>query len=578
MTAESRITALASLENDHFDVVVVGGGVSGAWISLHCSSLGFKTAIVERGDFAGETSSASSKLLHGGIRYLQQLQFGKVRESTMERAAYLFAAPHLSSPIPFIVPTYRDLKRSKFLLRCGITAYQLLGLGQNTIAPIKHQYDTRIMHLSAAELDAICDISHLDHTGAIAFPEFHMHDSERTVWAIIDSARALGATAVNYLTATEILVNENTSYGIQIRDNESGKQFPVKGKLVINAAGPWVDSLNLAPRKASGGDEVKPLIHNYAAGAHVITRQITSEHAIAISTKQKSVAAIDRGGRHIFIIPWRGYSLIGTSYRETDDPDSTGNVSTEDLYQLLEAVNDTLPATQLTANDIVSAYVGLYPLRTETQLKATYQGTGEYKILDHSVEDGIDGLITSLGAKFTTGRILAEKTTRLAEAKLNANRMPSSTSLKIRLASAAYDDLKTFTRQQIDVLANRLTTAQIKHLITLYGSHISEFIEYIDDQPDAIELVKPVLNGQPDILGQVAWAIDRELAIHLDDVLLRRTSLGLLGITPVAMSKVAELMAKRLGWKADQYKVEIEQAVSRGNNIRKTAEAFYRED
>lgn len=576
--SEPRSIALQQLEAENFDVVIVGGGVTGAWIALHCSTLGFKTALVERGDFAGETSSASSKLLHGGIRYLQQLQFGKVRESTMERAAYLHAAPHLSSPIPFIVPTYRDLKRSKFLLRCGIAAYQLLGLGQNAIAPIRQQYDMRIRHFSADQLNEICDISHLNHTGAIAFPEFHMHDSERMVWAIIDSARAKGATVANYVTAEEVLVENSTALGIRVKDEESGKQFSINSKLVINASGPWVDSLNAKPRNASHGKDVEPLIQNYTAGAHVITRSLTHDHAIAINTKQKSVATIDRGGRHIFIIPWRGYSLIGTSYRETDDPNSTENLSTEDLHQLLEAVNETLPTANLTANDIVSAYVGLYPLRTSTQLQATYQGSGEYTILDHSQEDGLHGLITSLGAKFTTGRILAEKTTRLAETKLNANSASTGKSLKIKLASASYDNLQSFVQRQSAELSNRFTPSQVTHLIHAYGSHIIDFIDYIDQQDNTQELLRPIMEGQPDILGQVMWAIDKELAIHLDDVLLRRTSLGLLGITDDALKHVAEIMARRLLWSPAQYDAEIERTVARQKNIRETSHAFYSEN
>ena len=577
MMPETRSTTLSHLDREEFDIAIIGGGITGAWIALHCSSLGYKTALVERGDFGGETSSASSKLLHGGIRYLQQLQLGKVRESTMERAEYLYAAPHLSSPVPFIVPTYKDLKRSKFLLRSGIAAYQMLGLGQNSVADISGQYDMRIQHFSAEQLNQICDISHLDHTGAIAFPEFHMHDSERTVWAVVDSARAAGATVANYVTAKRINIAENTATGLDVVDNESGRSFSIRTGLVINAAGPWVDSLNTTPRKAKHAGDVDPLIQNFAAGAHVITRQITKQHAIAINTKQKSVTAIDRGGRHIFIIPWRGYSLIGTSYRETEDPNSTESLRTEDLHQLLEAVNETLPTAKLTADDIISAYVGLYPLRTSSTLKSTYQGSGEYSILDHAVEDGIDGWITSLGAKFTTGRALAEKTARLVESKLGDNKTASSKSLKLKLSSAAYDDLEAFVQAQTAAHKDRFSHAQTRHFINAYGSEINQFIDYIDQQDNANALLAPLVDGQPDILGQVAWAMEKELALHLDDILLRRTSLGLLGISDSAISTIADLMAERLQWTPEQHRSEVTQALARQQNIRDTAKEFYRE-
>ena len=170
----SHYRNLTKLIEQTFDIVIIGGGISGAWLALHCSQAGYKTALLEQGDFAEKTSSASSKLLHGGIRYLQQMQFNKVRESAMERAHYLFAAPHLSKPIPFIVPTYPDFKRSKFFLFSGLCVYKALCLGENSIIGNKEQYLPPITSLSRTELNDRCDLSDSNHNGGMVFYEYHM--------------------------------------------------------------------------------------------------------------------------------------------------------------------------------------------------------------------------------------------------------------------------------------------------------------------------------------------------------------------------------------------------------------------
>ncbi|MBX2878794.1 MAG: glycerol-3-phosphate dehydrogenase/oxidase [Granulosicoccus sp.] len=577
MSHKNRQPSLQSLQTDSFDVVIVGGGISGAWIARLCSASGLKTALVERGDFGSETSSASSKLLHGGIRYLQQLQFGKVRESSLERAHYLYAAPHLASSVPFVVPTYRDLKRSKWLLRGALTAYDLLGMGQGSIAESRDRLKLQIDNFSASELNGICDLAHLDHTGALAFPEWHMYDSERTVWAIIESAQHSGAVVANYLNATRLLIEEGKTTGLIVSDMETGQQFDISSRLVVNAAGPWVDFLNEEITAHKQPHNHQALIQNYAAGAHIITRQLTGEHAIAINTKHKSATRIDRGGRHIFIIPWRGYSLIGTSYRETEDPDSTRYLGTEDLNQLLDAVNETLPSVRLSSKDIISAYIGLYPLRTNKQLKATYQGSGEYTIVDHEIEHGISNLVTALGAKYTTGRILAEKTLKLLLKKIPESSSTANQPLKLKLQCAQYEDLSEFSRESHEKLSDRFTSEQINHLIQTYGSDLDSFVDYIEKQNTGSDVRNPIVDGQPDIQGQIPWAVEREMSIHLDDVLYRRTSVGLLGISETELTHVANQMSRLLDWSEEQRQREIKSVIERQSSFRNLLQSYYDE-
>ncbi|MEL6640189.1 MAG: glycerol-3-phosphate dehydrogenase/oxidase [Pseudomonadota bacterium] len=524
------------LADKTFDVVIIGGGVTGAWLALHCAQNGYSTALVERGDYASATSSASSKLLHGGIRYLQQLQFGKVRESAMERSAYVYAAPHLSTPVPFVIPTYQDFKKSKFFLNCGMMAYAALCIGENALIGSPEQRLPGARSITPAAMNAISDLSHDNHTGGVVFYERHMHDSERMVLAIIQTAQANGASAFNYVSATGLLGNAAKVEGIQARDEITGAAFDVKARLVVNAAGPWVDQMNATLRNA----ETAPRLTGFAVGSHIITRQI-SDHALALTTKHQSDATIDRGGRHIFAIPWRGYSLIGTSYEEVGTPDGPLNLQSAHVDELLEGVNEALPKAGLTRADVISGYSGLYPLQTDKIESKVYQGTGEYRIIDHAETNRVAGIVTALGAKFTTGRKVSALTLPLIAEKLSG----SKDTTKTKLTGSDYKSYKGFLRAKLSEYGDTYSEEVITHLTRVYGSQIDAFLASIADKP---ALQKPISAKQPDLMGQIVWAIDHEQALTVSDILYRRTSLALLGMTQDEAGKVADLMAERLGW------------------------------
>ncbi|MFT5574322.1 MAG: glycerol-3-phosphate dehydrogenase [Cryomorphaceae bacterium] len=536
---------LAKLQTEHFDVLIIGGGISGAWLALHCAQQGHKTALIEKHDYASQTSSSSSKLLHGGIRYLQQMQFGKVRESAIERAHYVYAAPHLSTPVPFAVPTYRDFQRSKYFLNCGMLAYRFLCFGENRLIDSAEQTLPPIRSISAPQLNQICDLSNEDHTGAVVFYERHMSDSERMVLAILKTAQQLGAQIHNYVGAENFIVEGNKVTGAQARDELGKEIFEIKSKLVINAAGPWIDNLN----KDLAAAQNAPSINGFAVGSHIITRQL-ADHAIAITTKHQSDAKIDRGGRHVFIIPWRGYSLIGTSYNDIESPNNDIKLESDHVKQLLEAINQGFPSAKLCRQDLVSGYSGLYILNTDNIQNTVYQGSGEYQVIDHAAANSVDGLITALGAKFTTGRKLSALTMKLVAKKLGT---PYAIE-KVRLQASQYSSFADFSTQAQQRYAKRFSKRTIQHLLQVYGSQLDDFVASLS-RP---ELEAQIFAGQPDLLGQVHWAVINEQALRLDDVLFNRTSLGLLGITDEAIVKIAKQMAIDLSWSEDFTEQEIE--------------------
>jgi len=535
---------LEQLSTQTFDVVIVGGGISGAWLALHCAQSGLSTALVEKGDFAAQTSSASSKLLHSGIRYLQQMQFGKVRESALERAHYLYAAPHMSLPIPFAVPTYKNFQRSKLFLGCGMVAYHALCLGENGIIESTEQQLPRTTAIGASKLNKICDLSMEDHTGAVVFYERQMINSERMVLAILQTASEHGAQIVNYVVAKQLLRKGDQVQGIVAKDLQTNTELKIQAKLVINAAGPWIDSINSGIKKLQ-----KPSINGFAIGSHIITRQL-SDHAIAFTTKHQSDAKIDRGGRHVFVIPWRGYSLIGTSYDECEAANPNLSLKSSHVQQLLEVINDSIPNAHLTAGDLISGYSGLYPLRTENIDSAVYQGSGEYQIIDHESTDEIKGLITALGAKFTTGRKLSALTMKFVQKKIAADINISKT----KLHSSQYQSLADYSQQQVARYADLLPSKTVHHLISHYGSEIESLMARVSDQP---KLLQPICNHLPDIMGQVVWAIEQEQAINLEDVLFRRTSIGFLGLDDAAIKRTAALMAVSLNWNEEKLNQQV---------------------
>lgn len=550
---------IAALQDQQFDVVIVGGGISGAWLAYHAACSGYRTALVEQQDFASQTSSSSSKLLHGGIRYLQQFQFGKVRESAIERAHYIYAAPHLSVPVPFLVPTYKDFARSKFFLNCGMLAYRFLTLGENRIIAAQEEQLPPISSLNKAQLQDVLDLGSEPHTGAVQFYERHMVNSERMVLTILQSAAAKGACVVNHCSAVRTLRNKNTVTGLLARDETNGNEFEIHARLVINAAGPWIDELDQQT------SDNAPRINGFAIGSHIITKQICSR-AIALTTQHQSNAKVDRGGRHVFVIPWFGYSLIGTSYDEIDQPTRNPKIEAGHVSQLLDAVNAALPTAQLKGSDVISGYSGLYPLRTEEIKSSVYQGSGEYVIIDHAAADNIDGLITALGAKFTTGRKLSALTMQQV-----ANKLGGKPALgKARLDSGQYQSFKQFQRAQTEQHGSLLRPTTLRHLTHLYGSQIHSLVELVQQDPS---LGQAMSSDQPDILAQAVLAVRDEQALTLEDVLFRRTSVGFFNMSHDEIATVAKYVAAELGWSAQETHSQVEQLVARTQSLRQTLDS-----
>jgi glycerol-3-phosphate dehydrogenase len=569
----------AKFQHRHFDVLVIGGGISGACLAADAAMRGLSVALIEKDDFGGATSSASSKLLHGGIRYLQQMNFIKVRESAQERIYFQQLAPHLTHYVPFIIPTYKSLSKGRLVMRLAMALYELICSGLNGILsdPSKHVPPShRLTHKEVKEI--IPGLQSDDNTGGIVFYESHMHSSERMTLAFVETAHLHGAVIANYLQVEGFIgAEQGRVKGVGVKDCLSGDRFEIAASLVINAAGPWIPLLNA---KISAAKKIESMVNAYSSGAHIVTRSLTSGHAVALPTRKQNQAIINRGGRHVFIIPWRGYSLIGTTYAPyTGDLDDV-HATEDDIDEMIEDINSALgvdlkasipesdPSQPLTRDDVRYAFAGIYPLIDDVINTSVYQGTGKYQVIDHADTDNIEGLVSVFGAKFTTARLLAEKALDQILPKITTGK-GKCTTRQARLAAGNIDDIKAFRIEQASRYSNSLPATIIDHLVTNYGSHTQTVIALIEED-DA--LTKRLTPEHEVIAAEIVYAVRHEMACHLDDVIFRRTGLGTLGNPgKETLLCCAALMAQELNWSEETIDKQIQTTLTKFPGLRSSA-------
>jgi glycerol-3-phosphate dehydrogenase len=553
------IRDLSRLEVETFDLLVIGGGITGACLACDAAGRGMRVALVEKGDFGSATSSASSKLLHGGIRYLQQARFRKVRESAMERIHFQNLAPHLIRHIPFLVPTRQGLRKGKALLQSGMAAYQALCLGQN-----RHLRDPggTIPGWRFAEKDEISGfypgIDQRGLTGGVLFYESHMQNSERMTLAFIDTAVRLGGVAANYVRVESFILRHGQVLGVKATDLMGNQELEIRAQVTANAAGPWIPALNrdLGIRSRGG------IVTGYSKGAHIITRSITRQHAVALTTTGKNEAILHRGGRHLFIIPWRNHSLIGTTYGPYGGDLDEIKPLEEDVDELVADLNQAAGNPVLGRADVCHAWAGIYPLVSDDIRTDVYQGTGNYQVVDHRLSDGVAGLVTVFGAKYVTARLLAEKALDVIAGQMS-RRFGPCLMKDMALAAGRIGNIRDFRRRKYVEYESLWPEETVDHLITHHGTYIDRLAGRVRQRPD---LAARLASGYPVTAAEVVHAVEDEMACRLDDVLFRRTGLGTLGFPgEQALSRCAELMGGVLGWSK----------ATRGAEISRSREKFF---
>jgi glycerol-3-phosphate dehydrogenase len=539
-----------------FDLLIVGGGVTGASIAWDASLRGLKVALVEKLDFSHATTSASSKLIHGGLRYLQNFELGLVRESLRERRLWEKNAPHMVAPLPFIVPTRGKGLKSTAALKLGLTLYDWLAYDRNRLSdPDKHiPGHRRLSRGEAIAMEPGLASTHL--TGAMMYHDCQMWAPERLSLELILGAADRGSQVSNYTEVTEFLRDGNRVLGAKVRDNRPGSGGTVKevrAHVTINAAGPWADTLM---GTLQGGKSSRRLIRS--KGIHVITRALTQQHAIAV---------LGRGG-HFFLLPWRGHTIIGTTDTVFEGAPDDFTVTERDIAQFLAIVNDGYPAAALRREDVIHFYGGMRPLveeQTAVQVGQiaghnadetdSYAASRAAEILDHEAEEGLKGAMSAIGGKWTTSRHLAEKVVDRVVAKLGRVAPACQTEDTPTPGGAEIERWSAFQEDSVNRFGQLFGEAETRYLARQYGSQLERVaaLAKIDSR-----LGERISENRDEPAATVAWAVREEMAVTLGDVLFRRTGLGTLGHPGNdALRRTAELMARELGWDAEETRQQI---------------------
>jgi glycerol-3-phosphate dehydrogenase len=542
---------LKRLADETFDLLVIGGGITGACMAYDAACRGLRVGLIEKEDFGGATSASSSGLLHGGIRYLQQGRIDKVRESAFERVYFQNLAPHLCKYISFLVPTFPQISKGKLALRMALLAYSVAGAGQNRVARISSIAVPPANMVDLDELRRMVPIlrDNTDLTGAAVLPEALMENTERMTLAFVTGASANGAPVANYLSATSTRSGGAGERIVSVRDAESESEFDIKARMVANCAGPWIAGVNdrlLGTARAP--------ITGYSRGAHIVVKGIDLAHAVALPTKQQIQGFTDRGGRHMFLIPWRDHTLIGTSYAAHDQSLDGVAPMAEDMEQLVAGINDALGHELVAEDKICHAWAGIYPLTTTNVDSSVYQGTGDYSVIDHERTDNIPGYISVFGAKFTTARLLAEKACNLVVRKLRTPCAPCKTRHQ-PTPSGCFENLADVRERLTREAGAAVSPTVLDAIAQSHGSDAIELLGMIGPDPS---LARELCEDRTTILAEIVYGARAEMVTRLDDFVFRRSGLGTLGDPGEgALRQCARLLGDELGWTAERIELEI---------------------
>lgn len=484
---------LSHFTHGQYDVLVIGGGINGAAIAHMAALNGLKTALLEKGDFASGTSSKSTKLIHGGLRYLETFDFDLVREALRERSFLLRDAPHLVKPLPFIVPVYRGDRKPLWMMRLGVWLYDRLA-GKYTVGV--HRFIPR------EELTALMPgLKEEGLLGGVSYFDAQMDDA-RLVLENVLSARARGAHAANYVEAKAFLKKDGKVAGVLAFDAISGREFEIFARKVICAVGPWT---NILMRKEEGN--VPPLVRT-TKGIHVVYQGKLSDHALIIPTAKDN--------RVFFIIPWMGNSLVGTTDTDyTADPDAVAADQQDIDYLFRELRRVFPPGGSLSADGegtfreekIITIFAGLRPL-------VHRRGEPARISRNHVIREACSGVIYVMGGKYTTYRKIAQDCLRVA--------LPAQKLIDTRAGFPVFGSGEITESAQGLAKQYGLNIDVVRYLTGLYGVRYKDVLRLTQNNP---ALKEPLCACSPAIKAQVVYAIETEMAVTADDIRTRRLSL-----------------------------------------------------
>jgi glycerol-3-phosphate dehydrogenase len=492
---------LARLGAEPHDVIVVGGGIHGACVAWEAARRGLRVALIEAGDFNRATSANSLRTLHGGLRHLQRLDFVHMRESIRERSEWLRMAPELTQPMRFVLPTHGAGTRSRAILRTALWVNDIVSADRNQGIARDHQLPQGAI-LDKAEFDSrYPGLSIPAYDGAAAWYDGICLNTERLQLAVVMAAVACGAQAANYLRALHLLQDGTGVTGVRVRDELTARQMDLHARVIINAAGPWIEEWLRAESSEPGQ---APRAFKASKAFNLLVRKLPFGDALGLTAR----------GNTYFVMPWNGYSLVGTRHLRCDPATREPSVSREEVLAFLADLNPLLGEHRLSGADIHGVFSGLLPeadgaAGPDVALERSAQ------IIDHT-EQGLAGVVSIIGVKWTTARAVGERVARRACRRLGRTDQLSSAERKL--------DCNTVLPPPADPL-----------------------------------LAARIVPDLPVVLGQVVHAVREEMAMRLSDAVRRRTPLYLsTALDRSVLASCAATMARELRWSRRDVAAEIE--------------------
>lgn len=546
------------LTDGEFDLLIVGGGIFGVCSAWEAASRGLSVALIERRDFGHAASANHFKVIHGGIRYLQHADLKRARESSRERSALLRIAPHLASPLPIVIPSYGRGVRGKGVLRLGFSVFDLLtwdrnrGLaGADQRIPSSTSFDRqRIL----SEFPALPAGS---LSGGAVFYDGQLYSPPRLAMSFVRSAAESGARVANYVEATGFRVEGGRVTGVSAADVRSGEELDIRARVVLNSAGAWAaDLLDSLP---APGDHVlpggRPVFSRDVA--LVVHRRLSARYGLAVTTRTRDAdTLLDRGGRHLFFMPWRGRTLVGVWHSVHHGPPEDAKVSAEEVRRYVEEANQALPGIDIKVAEVMAVNFGLTLFAGHDPDTGLHSFGKRSLLVDHD-SDGLGGLVTLIGVRATMARALAERAVDLAFRKLNRTPVRSHTRWTPIFGGEVSDGVAV--RAAISAEAPGLRAEVVDGLARNYGARASEVLAYGLADSSLLE----TLGGGTVLAAEVAHAVEREMAQDLEDVVLRRTDLGTAGDPGDALLSCARIMGGLLAWTAVELAQQLESARQR---------------
>jgi len=536
------VTRLNGIDTASFDAVVIGGGMAGAGVARDLALRGASVALFEKGDFASGTSSKSSKLIHGGLRYLELFDFRLVRESLREKKTLERLAPHLVRPLPFLVPVYRGSRRGLITVRIGMWLYDLL-------TPGSERERSRVLRpVDALALEP--SIRADDLRGAGYYFDDLLLFPERLCLENALSAARHGARVHNYCEVEAVTRGAGGIDGVRVRDLLTDRVHAVRASVVVNCAGPWVDRL----RELAGVDDAGKRVLRTTKGIHCMLPRMT-DRAVYLSTADD---------RMIFVIPWREFSMVGTTDTDFDgDPDRL-SATREEVEYLLDAVRPALPDPRVAVDRVVYTWAGVRPLAFEEGASAS-RVSRDHKV----VVEGPDGRFLSVtGTKLTCFRSLAEEVGDRVMRALGRREPSRTTALSLDGLDEAAGKVEARAWMDVspEMAATGLSRETLQILVETYGRAYPRVVDLARKLPDGSARLCP---QNPEIVAQLHHAVAEEMAVSLQDFLLRRTAIGqsaCLGLDCYEaiggrMGALAAWSSRRLSAELEAYRGAVERSL-----------------